>query len=228
MSVIASCPSPQPPAPGGCSCGVFTKRILPWSAGAGAQRFLPSCCHHPGPPIRVGGSGPSSREGPAFPPCRKLTREIKGEINQKPCPPPPRPRPGLPFLEKPSDVDPGQLPSPRAEKPGGGRPCPPRGLCCWQSRGRRRPHVCVIKSWPFPRAQRKLKETGLCRKPNKGQLGPLTTSRLPGVAWTPACWKRGSPDTRRPPPGLSGAQKLSGVSFLFLPFVNQKETRGGS
>lgn len=35
-----------------------------------------------------------------------------------------------------------------------------------------KPHVCTIKSWLPPEgSQHKLKETELCRKPNKGQLG---------------------------------------------------------
>lgn len=35
-----------------------------------------------------------------------------------------------------------------------------------------KPHVCTIKSWLPPEgSQHKLKEAGLCRKPNKGQLG---------------------------------------------------------
>lgn len=46
-------------------------------------------------------------------------------------------------------------------------------VCVGSAWGRlQEPHVCTIKNWLPPEgSQRKLKEAGPCRKPNKGQLG---------------------------------------------------------
>lgn len=104
-----------------------------------------------------------------------------------------RPQQKLIFLENPSDLETQEMnPVPRvaAESLGfeprlrpsrsssGSRISVFKGkktghVCVGSAWGRlQEPHVCTIKSWLPPEgSQRKLKEAGPCRKPNKGQLG---------------------------------------------------------
>lgn len=101
-------------------------------------------------------------------------------------------------------------------------------MCSLAERGAgSRNHVCMIKSWLPPEgSQHKVKEIGLRLKPNNSQLFFffLTTYRLSRAAWNRACWKWGSPDTRRFLHGLFCPQNLHIVFFLD-PFVNQKKRK---